>query len=65
MARNVLKTGKRSRPKTATKGKRYRCAICRRRSPRPIKSPAPWYCPNCASQAANRESEDSPEHREL
>jgi rubrerythrin len=38
------------KPKTAIKGKRYRCAICRKRSPRPIKEPAPWYCPNCENQ---------------
>lgn len=47
MARMTHKTGKRTRPKTAIKGKRYRCAKCRRRSPKPFKTPAPWYCPNC------------------
>jgi hypothetical protein len=46
MARR-LRTGKKIRPKTALKGKRYRCAICRKRCPKPIKMPAPWYCPNC------------------
>jgi late competence protein required for DNA uptake (superfamily II DNA/RNA helicase) len=50
MARNLLRTGKRTRPKTAVKGKRYRCARCRKRSPKPVKTPAPWYCPNCLSQ---------------
>jgi len=41
------RTGKQLRPKTAVKGKRYRCAVCRKRSPRPVKEPAPWYCPRC------------------
>lgn len=49
MAR-VFRTGKKTRPKTAFKGKRYRCALCRKRSPQPVKAPAPWYCPNCRNQ---------------
>ena len=28
----------------AVKGKRYLCARCRKRSPKPVKTPAPWYC---------------------
>jgi hypothetical protein len=40
-------TGKRVRPRTAVRGKRYLCARCRKRSPRPVTAPAPWYCPNC------------------
>ena len=48
------KTGKKVRPKTAAKGKRFLCAKCRKRSPRPIKAPAPWYCPACL-----KENEDS------
>jgi hypothetical protein len=51
MGRITHKTGKKTRPKTAIKGKRYLCAICRKRSPKPVKTPAPWYCPRCASQA--------------
>jgi rubrerythrin len=47
MARNLFKSGKKMRPKTAVKGKRYRCAGCRKRSPKPVKTPAPWHCPNC------------------
>src|SRR5476651_657551 len=47
MAKNILRTGKKVRPKTAVKGKRYRCAKCRKRSPKPVKTPAPWYCPKC------------------
>ena len=47
MSKNIPKTGKKARPKTATKGKRFRCAKCRKRSPKPVKTPAPWYCPNC------------------
>jgi late competence protein required for DNA uptake (superfamily II DNA/RNA helicase) len=50
MAKNSLRTGKKTRPKTASKGKRYLCARCRKRSPQPVKTPAPWYCPNCLKQ---------------
>lgn len=50
MAKNIFRTGKRTRPKTTVKGKRYRCAKCRKRSPKPVKTPAPWYCPNCSQQ---------------
>lgn len=32
--KNISRTGKRHRPKTAIKGKRYRCATCHKRSPR-------------------------------
>jgi hypothetical protein len=41
-------SGKQVRPKTAVRGKRYLCAVCRKRSPRPVTTPAPWYCPKCA-----------------
>ena len=47
MSKNIPKSGKKGRPKTAVKGKRYLCARCRKRSPRPVKTPAPWYCPAC------------------
>jgi hypothetical protein len=47
MAKHMLRTGKKTRPRTAVKGKRFRCAGCRKRSPKPIKTPAPWYCPQC------------------
>lgn len=47
--KSIPRTGKRDRPKTAIKGKRYRCATCHKRSPRPVKTPAPWYCPTCAA----------------
>jgi len=50
MAKIILRTGKKVRPKTAVKGKRFRCAQCRTRSPKPVKTPAPWYCPNCLKQ---------------
>jgi hypothetical protein len=40
-------TGKRLRPRTAPRGKRYLCAQCHQRSPRPVFTPAPWYCPRC------------------
>lgn len=50
MAKNILRTGKKVRPKTAIKGKRYRCARCRKRSPKPVKTSAPWYCSNCLTQ---------------
>lgn len=48
MGRNIVRTGKKSRPRTTVKGKRYRCATCRKRSPKPVKTPAPWYCPLCS-----------------
>lgn len=35
MPKNFPKTGKKTRPKTATKGKRYLCARCHKRSPKP------------------------------
>jgi ribosomal protein L37AE/L43A len=50
MAKNFPRTGKKVRPKTAVKGKRFRCAKCRKRSPKPIKTLAPWYCPNCQKE---------------
>ena len=56
MARNILRTGKQTRPKTALKGKRYRCAKCRKRSPKPVKTPAPWYCSNCLKLASTNET---------
>ncbi len=43
MPKNILKAGKRIRPKRLVKGKRYLCAKCRKRSPKPVKHPAPWY----------------------
>ena len=52
MSKNIPKTGKKARPKTAVKGKRFHCAKCRKRSPRPVKTPAPWYCPACLKQIA-------------
>ena len=39
--------------RTAVRGKRYLCAKCRKRSPRPVLTPAPWYCPNCVRAAAD------------
>jgi hypothetical protein len=50
MGKKTLRTGKQTRPRTAVKGKRYRCAACRKRSPKPVMTPAPWYCPACLSQ---------------
>ena len=50
MPKNFPKTGKKARPKTAVKGKRFLCAKCRKRSPRPVKTPAPWYCPACLKE---------------
>ena len=51
MTKNFPRTGKRARPKTAVKGKRYLCAKCHKRSPKPVKTPAPWYCPACLKEA--------------
>ena len=39
MAKNFPRTGKKVRPKTAVKGKRFRCAKCRKRSPKPVRLP--------------------------
>jgi ribosomal protein L37AE/L43A len=50
MVRNILRTGKKARPKTAVRGKRYRCAVCHKRSPKPVKTSAPWYCPKCLEE---------------
>jgi hypothetical protein len=44
-------SGRRERAKTAPRGKRYLCATCRKRSPRPVFTPAPWYCPKCSGAA--------------
>jgi hypothetical protein len=53
MGRSITRTGKKVRPKTTVKGKRYLCARCRKRSPKPVKTPAPWYCPRCLEAMAN------------
>src|SRR5439155_26093852 len=36
MAKSILRTGKKVRPKTAVRGKRFRCARCRKRSLKPL-----------------------------
>jgi ribosomal protein L37AE/L43A len=38
------------KPKTAAQGKRYLCARCRKRSPKKVLAPAPWYCPKCRQE---------------
>jgi hypothetical protein len=50
MVKNFPRSGKRVRPKTAPKGKRWLCARCRKRSPKPVLTPAPWYCPACLAE---------------
>ena len=60
MSKDFPKTGKKSRPKTAVKGKRYLCAKCRKRSPKPVKTPAPWYCPKCQEENEAKERTDDP-----
>lgn len=57
MAKNFPRTGKKVRPKTTVRGKRYLCAICRKQSPKPVKTPAPWYCSNCSKVASTKELE--------
>jgi hypothetical protein len=52
------RSGKRVRPKTAPWGKRYLCATCRKRSPRPVFTPAPWYCPTCLKADEPRPDRD-------
>jgi len=56
IVKNIFKTGKKTRPKTAVKGKRFLCSKCRKRSPKPVKTPAPWYCPNCLKLASTNET---------
>jgi hypothetical protein len=65
MSRNFPKTGKKTRPKTAVKGKRFLCARCRKRSPRPVKTPAPWYCPACLKQLDAQQSTQGGEESEM
>ncbi len=55
--RGIPQTGKRARPKTAVKGKRYLCAKCRKRSPKPVKTPAPWYCLKCLKERSESAAE--------
>jgi hypothetical protein len=62
MGEKILKTGKKTRPKSAFKGKRFRCASCHRRSPKPVKTPAPWYCSTCARQRNLSGSPDQNQH---
>jgi len=59
MAEEILRTGKKMRPKSAVKGKRFRCASCHRRSLKPVKTPAPWYCPKCMNQKSDLDTSDS------
>jgi late competence protein required for DNA uptake (superfamily II DNA/RNA helicase) len=56
MPKNIPRTGKRDRSKTSVKGKRYLCAKCRKRSPKPVKHSAPWYCPRCLAAMAEVEA---------
>jgi hypothetical protein len=58
MAKNIFRTGKQTRPKTAVRGKRYRCAVCRKRSPKPVRTPAPWYCLNCLNQRREAQAQE-------
>jgi late competence protein required for DNA uptake (superfamily II DNA/RNA helicase) len=55
MSRMSPRDGKQTRPKTAIRGKRYLCARCRKRSPKPVKTPAPWYCPRCLARDAEKQ----------
>ncbi|MEN6498024.1 MAG: hypothetical protein ABFD16_27305 [Thermoguttaceae bacterium] len=65
MAKSIPKTGKKTRPKTAVKGKRYLCAKCRKRSPKPVKTPAPWYCPNCRRENEASAPKNPNEHEDV
>lgn len=53
--KGIPRTGKKVRPKTSFKGKRLHCARCRKRSPKPVKEPAPWYCGSCQKEAEQPE----------
>jgi hypothetical protein len=57
MSRRSPRDGKQTRPRTTIRGKRYLCARCRKRSPRPVKTPAPWYCPQCLARDAEKPEE--------
>ena len=50
MGKNIVRTGKQARPKTAARGKRFHCAMCHKRNPKAVMTPAPWYCPDCLNQ---------------
>jgi hypothetical protein len=60
MARISNRDGKQTRPKTTIRGKRFLCARCRKRSPKPVKTPAPWYCPRCLARDAEKPSPKEP-----
>ncbi len=63
MSKCIPQSGKRNRPKTTVKGKRYRCASCHKRSPKPVKTPAPWSCPKCLeARAASLAEAVEPDH---
>jgi hypothetical protein len=57
--KNFPKSGKQSRPRTTVKGKRYLCATCRKRSPKPVFAPAPWYCDRCLREKTEAETENA------
>ena len=59
MTKNTVRSGKKSRPKTAVKGKRFRCAKCHTRSPKAVTTPAPWYCPRCLNQQVSEPEQHS------
>ena len=48
------------KPKSAPyKGKRLRCAACKKRSPHKVLMPAPWYCPACSPDPKDAVSQAS------
>jgi ribosomal protein L37AE/L43A len=57
-------SGRRVRAKTAVRGKRYLCAKCRKRSPKPVTTPAPWYCPNCRPTTESTRPDETDRRRD-
>jgi len=49
--RTPAKKNRKKAKSAEPKGKRYRCAVCKRKSPRKIKG-VPYYCPNCKRDLA-------------
>ena len=49
MVKNIPKTGK-NLPENRRERQTLPLRKCRKRSPRPVKTSAPWYCPSCLKE---------------
>jgi len=56
MAKNFPRTEKKMRPKAALKGKRFLYGKYRKRNPKPVKTPTPWYCPHSLNLASTKDT---------